>query len=110
MDNCVIRKALERNKDNCMVRIEGHKLDIYSNENIWLEELADKIGALEFRIANDDNPNFYLKIKIIPNSRLKVLLNGLPKRSLQRESDPILLTIVKRIPCNTYWRQSLGKQ
>tara|TARA_B100000925_G_scaffold266310_1_gene226052 strand:+ start:3849 stop:4532 length:684 start_codon:yes stop_codon:yes gene_type:complete len=64
MDNCVIYKALERNKDNCMVRIEGHKLDIYSNENIWLEELADKIGALEFHEpANDDNLNFLLENK-----------------------------------------------
>tara|TARA_B100000925_G_C21968054_1_gene456541 strand:+ start:298 stop:981 length:684 start_codon:yes stop_codon:yes gene_type:complete len=64
MDNCVIYTALQKNKDHCMVRVENQKLDIYSNENIWLEELADKIGAIELHEpANDEKLNFLLENK-----------------------------------------------
>ena len=48
MDGCVIYTALETNQDVCMTRIEGHNLDIYSNEHDWLNTLSKKVNALNY--------------------------------------------------------------
>lgn len=48
MDACVMYNHLEKNKKRCMVRCEGHCLDIYSNEKEWLLDLAKYVNAVEF--------------------------------------------------------------
>ena len=64
MDTFVLYNALEKNKNKCMVRCEGHNLDIYSNENDWLEELANKIDCVSLHEPqNDEILNFLLENK-----------------------------------------------
>ena len=41
MDACVIYNALEKNKDNAMVRCEGFNLDIYPNEPRLVTSIND---------------------------------------------------------------------
>ncbi len=64
MDTFVVYNALEKNKNKCMVRCEGFYLDIYSNENEWLEELANKIDCISIHEPqNDESLNFLLENK-----------------------------------------------
>ena len=64
MDTFVLYNALEKNKNKCMVRCEGFNLDIYSNENDWLEELSNKIDCISIHEPqNDESLNFLLENK-----------------------------------------------
>ena len=64
MDTFVLYNALEKNKNKCMVRCEAFNLDIYSNENDWLEELANKIDCISIHEPqNDESLNFLLENK-----------------------------------------------
>ncbi len=54
MDTFVIYNALEKNKNKCMIRVENLNLDIYSNENDWLEELAEKVDCVSLHQPQDD--------------------------------------------------------
>jgi len=60
MDGCVIYTALETNQDVCMTRIEGHNLDIYSNEYDWLDTLSKKVNAVSFSVPSSDEAQDFL--------------------------------------------------
>ena len=62
MDAYTIYSALEKNVDKCMVRVENFTLDLYSNDNDWLEDLAQKIYAVSItEPADDESLNFLLE-------------------------------------------------
>ena len=54
MDACIIYKAIERNRHDCMLRCEGHTVDIYSNTIEWLVDLSKQVNATEFWQPEDD--------------------------------------------------------
>jgi|TARA_B100000214_G_C23960470_1_gene624974 hypothetical protein len=73
MDAYTIYSALEKNVDKCMVRVENFTLDLYSNDNEWLEDLGQKIDAVSItEPADDESLNFLLENKntVIQNTEV----------------------------------------
>ena len=60
MDACVIYNALEKNRKECMVRCEGHTLDLYSNNEEWLKDLIKLVNTTEFHQPDEDTISFLL--------------------------------------------------
>tara|TARA_B100001027_G_scaffold213146_1_gene183472 strand:- start:553 stop:1236 length:684 start_codon:yes stop_codon:yes gene_type:complete len=74
MDTFTLYNALEKNKNKCMLRIENFYVDIYSNENEWLEELATRIDSISLHEPqNDETLNFLLENKntVIVNKEVR---------------------------------------
>ena len=73
MDAYTFYSALEKNVDKCMVRVENFTLDLYSNDNEWLEDLGQKIDAVSItEPADDESLNFLLENKntVIQNTEV----------------------------------------
>ena len=60
MDACIVYNALEKNKENAMVRCEGYNLDIYSNEPEWLEALITQVDCRQWHEPKNDEVFDYL--------------------------------------------------
>jgi len=58
MDASILYRVLLDNKDKCTIRIEGHILDIYSNECDWLENLSNQINCEEFHSPSEEAKQF----------------------------------------------------
>lgn len=54
VDAAVLYKFIDKNKSLCMLRVEGHTLDIYSNEKDWLIDLSKQVDAKVFYEPKDD--------------------------------------------------------
>lgn len=60
VDTAIIYKFLDAHKKDCMLRIEGLTLDIYSNEHQWLKDLAKQVDARAFYSPESDTHGQYL--------------------------------------------------
>ena len=60
MDACVIYNALEKHKDEVMVRCEGINLDLYTNEPDWLKALMTQVDVCQWHEPENDQIFDYL--------------------------------------------------
>ena len=58
MDACVLYRTFLDNKDKCTIRVEGHVIDIYSNEDDWLEKLSKQVNCEQFHSPSNENKEF----------------------------------------------------
>ena len=48
VDTAILYKFINENKKDCMLRIEGYTIDIYSNERQWLKDLTKLVDTRGF--------------------------------------------------------------